>query len=168
MSIEKKNRVESVLDAIHNPQECVGVDGVGGRFFRLLATDMLASRNTDVAQLAQLLRQYAFVLNSDCGRQSSSQQEFSNLLSAWKNPTMPFARMIQSLGAFGATEVEITIKAKTADGDYLRTLAVPTPVVMQQQKAVDGTVYHVAYTGHKQVMAGLKTAETPIDEVPPK
>ena len=91
---DKKDRVLAVLEAIDNPQDCTGAEGIGGRLFRLLARDLMAGRNIESAQLAQLLREFAFELNKDHGRNSSSQQEYSNLLAAWKNPTMPLPRML--------------------------------------------------------------------------
>ena len=158
---EKKDRVLSVLEAIDNPQECVGLEGVAARFFRMFARDMMSGRNIETSQLSQVLRAFAFELNKDHGRNSSSQQEFSNLLSACKNPTMPFPRTIQMMGAFGAYEVEITMVAKTRQGDFTRTLKIPVPVVMEQTKDQNGIVYNIAYTGHREVMAGLKDTVTP-------
>ena len=161
---DKKDRVLAVLEAIDNPQDCTGAEGIGGRLFRLLARDLMAGRNIESAQLAQLLREFAFELNKDHGRNSSSQQEYSNLLAAWKNPTMPLPRMLQAMGAFGAYEVEITVTAKTRQGDFTRTLNMPVPIVMEQKTDHNGIVYNVSYVVHREVMAGLKdTVEQPVE-----
>ena len=124
----RKDRMSSVLDAINDPSSAIGINGLAARMFRLLAADAISDQQITPAQLNQHMRAFAQLLTEDQSRKSNAQQEFSNLISAWINPTMPLSRVVQAMGVFGAAEVEFTLNVKFEDSNIApisRTLSIP-------------------------------------------
>ena len=141
--MSKPSRIENLVRAISHPEEATGVDGVFARFFRLLAGDFVATSGMDATHIQQCLRELSKALSEDPSRHSSVQQEMSNIMSAWINPSMPFPRALQGLGAFGVEEVEITVAAKRHDGvKVVRKLTIPTPTVVRTT-TVGGTEFSI-------------------------
>ena len=128
---ERRSRIAGVMDAIMNPQEAQGIEGVHARLFRLIAADIITSYDIDPSQFHLRARKLAEGLWDDPSRESSVQQELSNLLSAWMNAKMPFPRMVQGMGALSVESVGISMTVTMTDGQtFQRNLEVPVPIVV--------------------------------------
>ena len=154
MSSVRKDRMAGVTDAFNNPAECTGVDGLAAKLFRLIAFDAMNDQNMTPAQLNQRMRSFALLLTKDPSRRSNAQQEFSNLLSAWVNPTMPLPRVVQGMGVFGATEVELSMTVKFKGNETItRTLSVPVTLRIDNEVA-DGVEYSIPVEAHDNAFKG--------------
>ena len=158
--MSRPTRIENLMKALGHPEEATGVDGVFARFFRLLSGDFIATNGMDATHVQQCLRELSKALSEDPSRHSSVQQEMSNLIAAWTNPSMPFPRVLQGLGAFGVEELELTIVAKRHDGMRVkRTLTIPTPTVVKNEM-IDGTEFSIPIS----VYADGATEDEPLTE----
>ena len=158
--MSKPTRIENLMKALAHPEDATGVDGVFARFFRLLSGDFIATNGMDATHVQQCLRELSKALSEDPSRHSSVQQEMSNLIAAWTNPSMPFPRVLQGLGAFGVEELELTIVAKRHDGMRVkRTLTIPTPTVVKNEM-IDGTEFSIPIS----VYADGATEDEPLTE----
>lgn len=160
----KMTRIEALMFALSRPEDATGENGVFARLFRLLASDFAANAGMDATHILQSLRELSKSLSEDPSRHSSSQQELSNVISAWLNPSMPFSRLLQGLGAFGVDEVELTVRAKRHDGVSMeRTLCIPTPIVVKNEM-VDATEYMIPLRQYLQDAETEPEEETDLSE----
>ena len=158
--MSKPTRIENLMKALGRPEEATGGDGGVARFFRWLSGDFIATNGMDATHVQQCLRELSKALSEDPSRHSSVQQEMSNLIAAWTNPSMPFPRVLQGLGAFGVEELELTIVAKRHDGMRVkRTLTIPTPTVVKNEM-IDGTEFSIPIS----VYADGATEDEPLTE----
>ena len=56
---ERRSRINGVMDAVNNPQEAQGIEGVFARFFRLLSGDVISAGDIDPSQLHLRARKLA-------------------------------------------------------------------------------------------------------------
>lgn len=149
----RKDRMSGVFDAINDPSAAIGINGLAARMFRLLAADAISDQQITPAQLNQYMRAFAQLLTEDQSRKSNAQQEFSNLISAWVNPTMPLARVVQAMGVFGATEVEFTLNVKFDDKiePITRTLSIPISMRIEKEES-NGVEYAIPILEHNEIM----------------